>query len=204
MPEPCWTLCSLESQGNHPAFLVSMSISVKWHSTLLLRTLQGLSLHFGWNLRPSQSHLGSTWSGSTPFPLCPRHTSFCSEPPQTPSPQDLCTGCSVSIPFPCLSPFLHPISMFVSSFRVWNKVPPLLSLKSPLLLLNTCHKLSLYFHSYVHFIYSFSQNVLSICFMPQPPFWTLQNVLVTEGKELVLMELSLWREGQTDKHSVQH
>ena len=64
---PSWIQCL------YPLCGIIHSVS---NSTLLLQTLWGLSLYYGWKLGPSQGHLGSTWSGSTPCPLCPRCASF--------------------------------------------------------------------------------------------------------------------------------
>ena len=177
-----------------------MSISIKWHSTLLLQTLWGLFSPLGCNLRPSQGHLGSTWSGSTPCPLCPRPASFCSEP-QTSSFHSRPVygllrhlGHLSCIAFPCLS--LHLGSK--TSFLFFS-----------LIRLYSCP--SQYFsqvvikYSIICLLHLLLQPKMCGAAAPhrQAPSWAQEKVLVTAGKVLVLMELSLWRKRQTREHSIQ-
>lgn len=124
MPEPCWTLPSLSWQGNHPAFRVSVSVSAKWHSTLLLQTFWGLFSYFGWNLRSSQGHLSSAWSRSTPCPRCSRDASFCSVAQTRLLPLKTCAwlrrhlGHLSCIPFPCMSHCLGSETRFLLFTRL--------------------------------------------------------------------------------------
>ena len=64
------------------------------------------------------------------------------------------------------TPFLHPISMFVSSFRIWNKFPPLFSfsiLLSPFCIpVTSCHYI--FNHMFTSFVPS-AKNVWSSCSM---------------------------------------
>ena len=114
MPEPCWTLPCTKPQGNHPIFQVSVSVSVKCCS----KPSGGFSLLFRWSLRPSQGHLGSPWIRSTSCPRCPRDANFCSVPQATSFHSRPVHGLLRHLGhLSCI------FSMYVCSFRAWNKVP---------------------------------------------------------------------------------
>lgn len=103
-----------------------------------------------------------------------------------------CTGCSRHLGhLSCI--FFH----VCQSFRAWNNV-----------LLPLSHEFYSHpseYQSQIVIIYSiigFTSFILSFknvehpLYAKQPPFWALENLLVTGGKELIRVEFSLWRKGR--------
>lgn len=133
--------------GRKP-FCLQLSVSCpQWHSLCCL-SLLSFSPYFGWDLGPPRviwvlpgldPHLALAALEMLAFLLCGSD--------KTPSTQDLCMAAQTP-----RAPFLHPISMYVTLFRVWNKVPPLHCFKN-----STCHKL-LYIQLHIYSILSSNQK----------------------------------------------
>ena len=186
MPEPCWTLPSLSWQGNHSAFQVSVSVSVKGIPLCCSKPSGGFSLYFGWNLRSSQGHLGSAWSRSTPCPRCSRDASFCSVAQTRLLPLKTCAwlrrhlGHLSCIPYPCMSHRLGSETRFLLFTRLRFYLSQVV-----IIYLIAC------------LLHSFLQPKMCGASAPCQAgtiLRALENLLVIAGKLLVFMELSLWRE----------
>ena len=181
-----------------------MSVSVNGIPLCCSKPSGDFSLHFRWNLRPSQGHLGSTWFASTPCPFCPRPTSFCSEL-QTNSFHSRPVhgllrhlGHPSSIPFSCLSHRLGSKTrfLFFSLIRVYSQP-------------SQCLLWVVFKYSILCLLHLVLQPKTCGAASPyrQAPFWAQEKVLVTAGKVLVLMELSLWgndRQGSIQSSSKEH
>ena len=124
MPEPCWTLPSLSWQGNHSAFQVSVSVSVKRHSTLLFQTFWGIFSTLGgisgpprviWVLPGLHPHLALAALEMLAFALWLRQDSFHSRPMHGLRRH---LGHLSCIPYPCMSHRLGSETRFLLFTRL--------------------------------------------------------------------------------------